>query len=251
MMKKFLILFLIGTLLLGASCGDDPKINDVAGSPPVHAATGSPHISATPLKAPDKSVEVLSTAAHIFEGASGPTLYGAIEYRNIGEKPLYITSASFSFSVDGKSVFQEFVPPLNKFDIIMPGERSFLTLWHMEPDLKLNAQATLTAYLKYEASEENRIPLQVSNLYLAGNYPKFTTLSGTVENTNGFECPMNMIYVGFYDEKGALLGVWHFSHNALLEAGDIKSFVVHMKELPIQNLASRCASFHATAFGFE
>lgn len=254
-MKKILSLILILPLCLSLGCNKkSAKVVDVLtsdGTQQTVVPTATDIQSSAPAAKSGAFVEVTGTVAYVFDGAEGVTIYGAAEYTNTGDTPVTLTSATFDFSVGARSISYDFTPMLAQYDIVMPGKSAFVVLWLKDSSLTPGTPATLSANLTCAASAQDRYDLEVENIYLADNYPDFTTLSGTLRNLSGNECSMNMLYVGFYDKSGALLGVWNFTRNAQLEPYDTKSFVVNMKELTIADLAANTASARGTAFGFN
>lgn len=196
-------------------------------------------------------VTVVQTASHLFKDGDSLVLYGAAEYTNSGDCPVTITSAVFTFTA-GSEVAHEFIPVLNQYDVVLPGQTSYVTLWlPYEGQASEASDVTMSASLTCERTDKPRIELELDNLYLADNYPGFTTLSGTIRSLSSTECSLNLAFAAFYDESDSLLGVWHFTKNASLAYGDEKNFVVHMTELPIEALAEKTDSVRSAAFGFN
>jgi len=251
MKRLFAILLIIAFALLTA-CGSDDTLDaplDVLDVPPsgvIIGATPTPQININ-AKA---SLSVGATAAYIFSGLEGTTLYGAVEFTNTGETPLRVTNARFMFDVKGTQVAHEFAPVFCDYGAILPGETSYVTLWLPRANLTTVGDITLTAELTPTVCENSRVDMGLSNLYLADNYPGVTTLSGRL-HCIGEGCAINIAYVGFYDANEKFLGAWHFTKNARLEKGDQKNFVVNMDGLPIPNLAETTVSMKSLAYGFE
>ena len=198
--------------------------------------------------------EVIATVAHAFAAQEGlVTLYGAAEYTNAGDCPIIVPEVTFTFSYGGGIKEHTFSPALYEYDILLPGETGFITLYlegieGVDP----GSNVSLSASLKAEKTLSSRVAMEVQDVYLADNYPGFTTMTGTLSLLTDTECGLNMAYVGFYDEKRTLLGVWNFTKSALFEGmGDAKNFTIHMRALPIEGLAEKTASTKATAFGFR
>ena len=119
---KRLTVFIICILLLASGCAKkeekaslfavDPlnggaKTDEAALPGPKGAAgletapAAEPAATADPGAAPSPAVTVTGTAAYVFDGAEGPTLYGAAAYENTGNCPVIITNAALSFNVGG------------------------------------------------------------------------------------------------------------------------------------------------------
>lgn len=215
----------------------------------------TPAVGETPLPADayghNAGVKITASAAYVFEGANGPTLYGAVEYQNTGDCPITVSKANFTFSVDGTEIKHEYEPPLGEYTIVLPGETSFEAVWLTGQNIAAGSPVTLTASLTAVESAAPNVALKADNLYAADNYPGFSTLSGRLACTSSSGCSMNIVYVGFYDEAGAFLGAWYFTKNAVLEAGEAKNFVVNMQDFPLDDLGARAASFKSAAFGFD
>jgi hypothetical protein len=264
-MKYVLIVILAAALFL-TSCSRETKApaavvdirqpeiampKDPVTPVPADAGEGIPETPA-PEYGTNAGVTVVKTVSYIFLQEGKYTLYGAAEYTNSGDCPVTISSALFTFKADGIDITNEFVPVLNQYDIVLPGQTSYVTLWlPYEGNASESADVTMTAQLKCERAETPRIELSLGNLYLADNYPGFTTLSGTIRSTSQTECSLNLAYAAFYDDAGALLGVFYFTKNATLAYGDEKNFVVHMTGLPIEGLAGKTAEVRSAAFGFN
>jgi hypothetical protein len=264
-MKYVLIVILAAALLL-TSCSKETKApaavvditqpdiempKDPVTPVPVGVGVGPAETPASEYGV-NAGVTVVRTVSYTFEQDGKFTLYGAAEYTNSGDCPVIITSAAFTFTAGGSLITNEFVPVLNQYDVVLPGQSSYVTLWlPYEGETSLPPDVTVTASLKCERTETPRIGLELDHLYLADNYPGFTTLSGTIRSLSDTECSLNLAYAAFYDDAGALLGVFYFTKNATLTTGDEKNFVVHMTGLPIEGLAAKTAEVRSAAFGFN
>lgn len=262
-MKKLLIVII--TVLLLASCQknrEEPAAVVDISQPEIIM----PEVQVTPV--PDESrtkeaagtpkpeygtnagITVIRTVSFIYGENEDLMLYGAAEYTNSGDCPVTVTSAVFTFSLGGAEVTNEFVPVLSEYDVVLPGQNSYVTLWLPYEGETAANEVTLSVSLKCERTDKTRIELVLDDLYLADNYPGFTTLSGSVRNISDTECSLNLAYAGFYDETGSLIGVWYFTKNATLSGGDEKNFVVHMTGLP-SGLSLKTAEIRSAAFGFN
>lgn len=252
-MKRLFCCFFILLLFL-SGCASKPTEISID----VLQATGP---SATPGKTPVTSaetgfgikprLEIISSVAYVYEGSKGRVLYGALEYENTGDCPIHIGNASFTFSAaNGKQYTESFTPPLSDYDVVMPGERSYIAAWFQTETFAAGADLSLHAELNCLRSEASRQAIAVDDIFLADNYPSFTTMTGRLTNNRKSISSLNMVYAGFYDASGELLCVWYFTKNAQLEEGDDIRFVTHMREMPFQDLAERTAEVRATAFGF-
>ena len=207
-----------------------------------------PEQSPSPDAAPKAEVSVTGTAAYIFQGQEGITLYGAAAYTNTGNCPVVISNAAFDFTINGAPRSFDFVPALNDITVVLPGETSFVTFWQADESLSVDMPVSLSASLSCQQAEASRITVSPSNIYLADNYPGFTTMTGSI--SADAPCSLNLVYIGFYNEADELLGVWHFTKNANLEVGETKTFTVHMKELPIDDLGAQTAHVRVMGVGF-
>lgn len=278
-MKKASIFFLILILVFLASCSKkEPEIIDIfedgettaIGTPapgttrqpvvvgtfepvtPPPAGTADPSGGEMIIYGNNVSTMINASVGYMFNGQEGCTLYGAAEYTNNGDCPVIVTSATFNFSVDGQTESVTFSPILGEHDIVMPGETSFVTVFHKySGTYNQSANVTLSASLAASRTENSRISVDAKYIFLADNYPNVTTLSGVVFNDSPLSCSMNLVYVGFYDQSGKLVGVWYFTKNALLDPGDEKNFAVHMTELRIPGLAALVATTKTHGFGFN
>jgi len=274
----FLIGLLAALMLLCGCAAPNEDVVDIGADPAatplpeaqLPAVTPQPHMDAAVTPEPDEEdaptdiqdssggygtsprADVTASVAYAFAGeGDSVTLYGAAEYQNNGDCPVKLTEAVFTFTHEGGTVEHSFVPPLAAYEVLLPGETGYVTLF-LEDSSAAGGEVTLTASLSGEAASDERILMQADHIYLADNYPGFTTMTGTLSLTEEAECEMNMVYVGFYDEDGALIGVWNFTKSAQFEgAGDAKNFTVHMRALPIDDLAAKTASTNAVAFGFR
>ena len=265
--KRFIAIIICGLMALSFGCSKKNDVVDVLAAQDVTDVTGSASADGTGAASVDGqepagetasvpaqtlAYKITGSVAYVFSGTEGATLYGAVEYQNTGSTSFIVESAAFSFSVDGAPLEVTFSPMLNQYDIIEANQSSFLALWHTDAALTAGASAELTGVeLTVSPSSERRRNLSVSDIYLADNYPGFTTLSGTVMNLSQQSCSFNVVYTGFYDETGSLLGVWYFTKNVYLEQNDDKAFVMQMRELPIPDLEARCTDARGVGFGFD
>jgi predicted small secreted protein len=260
MMKKamLLILLLLFTACTMLACaketGEDvvllnPTTSD--GTVNVELTPNDYDATAAPVKNARPSLKVVSTVAYAYEADGTPGLYGAVEFQNNGSADIIVTKAVFTFLAGQTKVEHEFVPVLGEYDVVEPGESSFVTLWLPNDTVAASTAATLEADITCEAAQTKRLNMDSANLFLADNYPKFTTLSGTLTNASSGECSFLMTYVGFYDDSENLLGVWYFTKNIRLNPGDSIDFVSRMEDLPINGLSKTAKSIKTSAFGFS
>lgn len=247
-----------------ASVPQEAQLPEVTPQPHMDtAATPAPGVEHVPTDIEDVNggygtsarVDVKAAVAYAFPGEEGGTvtLYGAVEYQNTGDCPVKLSEATFTFTHAGGTTEHSFTPSLSSYEVLLPGESGFVTLFHEGISGPIaGEQVSLTASLRAEKAFDERILMRADHIYLADNYPGLTTMTGTLTLTQDAECEMNMVYVGFYDEEDTLLGVWNFTKSARFEGfGDTKNFTVHMRALPIDDLAERTASTKAVAFGFR
>ena len=217
------------------------------------SASSTPKEGMTEIKSEGNSaqVSVINSVAYVFDFDGDKQLYGAVEYKNTGDCTVTIEQASFTFSSAAGKQDISFEPPLAVYDCVAPEGTGYLVYYGpWEGDAVPEGSVTLSAKLVAKKSQNQRIDMTVSNLYLARNYPGFCTLSGTLSLKGAGECEMNMIYVGFYGASGEFLGAWNFTRNALFSQGESKRFSVQMTSLPIENLETRAVTFKATSYGF-
>ena len=270
MKKSFIIsICILLSLALMAGCGKkeqeeaslfaiDPLSMDSAPTPPPESSAqvqglevvseNQPAASADPAAAPAPAVEVTDTVAYVFDVAEGPTLYGGAAYENTGNCPIVLTGATLSFNVDGATQSHNYLPVMSDIAVLLPGETGFIAWWNPDATLTPGAAAAMTAQLDCSHTDAARIPVTPRSVFLADNYPGFTTMTGSLESEG--ECSLNLVYTGFYDESGKLLGVWHFTKNAPLDPGESKTFALHMKELPIEGLAEKTKEIRTYGVGF-
>lgn len=225
--------------------GDGQQATDPAPSGPTQPepSQGEPSQGESGQGAPG-TLEVLDTVAYALDGM----LYGGVAYRNAGSAPIQLSAAVFTFSVNGGTQQNEFTP-VEAYDVVLPGETAYCTLMTAyEREGEPGGEVALAAELRAQTTERAQRPLTVSSAMLIQNYPGFPTLSGRLQNASGEAVDLAMVYVGFYDENEKLIGVWYFPYNALLQPGDGTPFVVHMRALPIPNLAARTAGMRFRAY---
>ena len=241
-------------MLLGCSKEPEAVVIDVTGASSAAASSAPTQYDGattdgTSVSNGTPKVQVRDTAAYAFNGAKGPVLYGAVAYENTGTAPLTITEASFTFSFNNSTEEVNFTPIFAKNTIVPPGETAYAALWYAKPDVEPGTTVSLSASLKCEASDQSSIPIAVSNIHLAHNYPGFTTMTGAI--TPESDCPCNLVYAAFYGADEKFIGVWYFTENAQLIANEPKVFTSHMKEFPLADLAEQTAEIRAYAIGMS
>lgn len=252
-MKKTVavILILFFALIPLSSCGsksaDLQDAVDVLETP----APSSEGVATQTAYGHSAGVKINASVAFAYEGLEGVTVYGAVEYENTGDCPIYISGASFTFTIDGADTVYDFEPALSEYTVVLPGCISYEAVWLTGRQAGADSEISLRASLTAVEAPAPRVSLEVDNLYTADNYPGFSTLSGRISCSSETGCSANLVYIGFYDASGAFLGAWYFSKNAVIEHGDPKNFVINMQELPIDGLAAKVASYKSAAFGFE
>lgn len=178
------------------------------------------------------------------------TLYGALEYKNTGDCPITVSTAEFIFTVDGDELRENIDQPSYEYCVVYPGETSYLAAWIELDDGVSYEEVSLTdAVLTYEKADSERMKLTVSDTAVVRNYPSFATVTGTIEYNGNKECPLNMIYLGFYDSDDALIGVWYFTDDTTITQNQTVSFSTHARNLTIEGLAENTARIEAFAFG--
>ncbi|MDR0841487.1 MAG: hypothetical protein LBN26_08935 [Christensenellaceae bacterium] len=231
------------------ACGcakDEVVIVDVTGGVSVESSELPAEGASAAARA---QVTVRDTAAYVLSGAEGTMLYGAVAYENTGDAPVVLTDAEFTFTADGNAIIHVFTPVFAEQTVVLPGESSYVALWRAESGLAPGTEATLAAKLSCKPCEGARNALAVDRIFLAHNYPAFTTMTGRV--TAERDCPLNLLYTAFYDDAGGLLGVWYFTEGAQLMAGEALPFTQHMKSLPIEGLAEQTAQVRAFGVGIQ
>lgn len=246
------IAYAVALIFALCACADNENRGDIA------AIADSAEPQSTPLEsdAPaaygtDASASVTATAAYSYKKDDENALYVAIEYENTGDCPITISNVELSASCNGISESTSFVPELNEYMILLPGETGYIARWLADTAIPEGGSVMLDARLTIERSTASGIRISVDRLYTADNYPTVTTLSGRLICADGQGCSANMIFVGFYDEAGDFIGAWYFSKNALFDALDSKSFVVNMNGFPVDNLSQKAASIRGIGFGFD
>ncbi len=246
------IFFLAATL--AACAAPEPA----APTPAPSLATPSP--TPAPTEEPPVPVTVVrpeftpgKRVAHIFGEGEDALLYCGFEAINTGDCPAVIETVYAEFDVEGAGRFStDFSPVAGEYDVIQPGGKTFCALWlPAREGLPENPAVTLSLELSALPSDAGAIELAVKNARVIQNYPAFATVSGSLWNESGEECPLNVVYTAFYDQAGELLGVFHFTKNASMYADEFKNFVVHMQPLPIENLAENTVTIETHAFGIE
>lgn len=262
--KRLVLVVFIQLFMFMAACGSNPKADNIIDVGTTPAPSATPFEPVTPLPRMDVfgdsaaqtpeygtnvKLEITGNVSHVFPYEKGSTLYGAVEYKNTGDCPLIVSYASFKFNVNGQTETCEFEPALSKYDVVMPGGSSYVCTWYqsqtaVEPGADIKLEAELTS-LK---SVDTRVDVLVENLYIADNYPGFSTLSGTLRGVIDTPDRLNVVNLGFYDNSGKLMAVWYFTKNAQIAKDDFKNFVVHIKGLPIENFSQKIASITAVAY---
>ncbi|MEL7609415.1 MAG: hypothetical protein AAGU74_07895 [Bacillota bacterium] len=217
------------------------------------APSASPREGVTEIKSEGNTAQVgvTNAVAYVFDLDGEKQLYGAVEYKNVGDCTVNIERASFTFTYAGGKQDVSFEPPLAEYDCVAPDATGYLVYYGpWEGGALPEGSVTLSSKLVAKKSAGERLDMAVSDLYLARNYPGFCTLSGTLSLKSAGECEMNMVYVGFYGASGEFLGAWNFTRNALFSQGESKRFSVQMTGLPIEDLETRAATFRAAAYGF-
>lgn len=253
-MKKFLAALLIILMLipvLGACRSKDADSSDALDVAETVAPLQTQAGAAGYGYGHNAGVKIRASVAYAFAGEQGATLYGAVEYENTGDCPIVISKAHFIFALADNKIEYDYAPPLGEYMIVLPGEISFEAVWVTGKSVEPGEAVTLSASLTAVEAAVPTVALEANNLYVADNYPDFSTLSGRLSCKSESGCTMNVVYVGFYDEAGAFLGAWYFTKNAVLEPNEAKNFVINMRDFPLGDLGARVASFQSAAFGFD
>ncbi len=261
-MRAVLPMLVLIAALQAACAAPAPEVSPNAAldlaTPGVSATpTPTPTASAAPTPTPSAAARAEFTAgkkaAYVFGEGEDALLYCGFEAVNTGDCPAIITTVFAEFSVDGAGRFsEEFSPVAGEYDVVEPGEKTYCALWlPARKELPDEAAITLSLELSAAPSSASSLELTVKNARIIQNYPGFATVSGSLWNESGEECPLNVVYTAFYDQTGELLGVFHFTKNAGIYSDEFKNFVVHLQPLPIDNLAANTATIETHAFGIE
>jgi hypothetical protein len=250
-MKKLLSLLMITMLLTLCACSG--KKTTATPSPlPSGTSNGQGVITAASApSAPAPAASVTGAVAYVLStSAAESSVYGAIEYENTGNCYVYLSSASLTFTCGDVEFSEEFQPLTGASDVLAPGESSYIAVWTSTgKQLPENTSITVNPTLNVTQCGQTRIQLRTGNLFISENYPGIGTVTGTVFNDNDSDCPINMIYLGFYDKDSKLLGVWYFTKDAAIPADGNKTFVENMNGLPIKDLSANTESIRGHAFG--
>lgn len=252
MRRRQIVLFVLSlalSVLFGCSAQQASNIPETPGesAPPLSAAP-------TPAKTPpNPELSVVQSVAYAFGSGEDTLLYAGFEVKNTGNCPAYVDSVTADFEVEGAGVFStEFQPVASQYDVVAPGGKSYVALWYpAKKELPQGAAVSFSAELNAKQSEQDSLALSVKNARVLQNYPGFSTVSGSLWNESGRECPLNVVYIAFYGADDNLLGVYHFTKNASVLAGEFKNFVEHMRQLPIGSLSENTVRIEAHAFGIE
>ncbi len=264
--KRAALLFTVLAAALQAGCASPAAEPSPSPSLSLDLATPgvAPAPAPTPSPAPVPTPEPAASAAHaeftegkqvvhVFGEGADALLYCGFEAFNTGDCPAVLEMVSAEFRVEDAGRFsEEFSPVAGEYDVVAPGEKTYCALWLSAREaLPDNPSVTLSLELFAQPSEASALELSVKNARIIQNYPGFATVSGSLWNESGEECPLNVVYTAFYDSAGELLGVFHFTKNAAMYADEFKNFVVHLRPLPIENLAENTAMIETHAFGLE
>ncbi|MEG1772765.1 MAG: hypothetical protein RRY79_06105 [Clostridia bacterium] len=287
-MKRIVSIFIVLLALFVSACNttgslDSPKITPQ----PRYTETPVTQPSFAPRFGEIASVEIIDSCAYMLEINGVVTFYGAVEYKNTGDCPVIVPTADFSFEVIGKGMYNySCEPAAYDFNITNPNDTNYIVFYRSIPVKtatpsgfplpnasgtipmptstpvsvptptegsviatgdKVNLKVTLTA----EKSDLASSRLNVSDLFLSGNYSEFSTLSGTVKNETANVYSLNLEFVGFYDVDDKLIGVWQFSKDLFLDVGDALNFVSQLRQLNIPDLPFNTASMRGFGIGFN
>jgi hypothetical protein len=159
-----------------------------------------------------------------------------------------LMEAVFTFETETGTVTETAAPFAGGYDVVNPGETGCFTVFLPMEEGTAAAVSSLNAIVSGQAAQREARMLSVSDARLIKNYP-FPTLSGSLKNESAETTSLNMVYVQFYDEADALLGVWYFPYNAMLTAGQSTSFVVHMRSFNPPGLYENTARMEFYAYG--
>ena len=175
-MKRYLLFVLILILTFGFLVGCGKNNADILETPEVADSdvTDIPESEAANDFGHNASVELISTASYIYDGVEGSTLYGAIEYKNTGDCPVYLSKISYQFSVNGTQLTHDYTPPLGEHTIVLPGESSYEAIW-LPAAYESDADVALTASL---FCVESSAPLKSPTFMLPIITPGFPPFPG-------------------------------------------------------------------------
>lgn len=255
-----LLCVVLTVCMLLCACKD--KKQPEGSAAPTAAPTAAPRITPTPaptptptpMPVPDAQAEQC-VGAYFKDVGGSPNYYAAVEFTNTGTVPAVVESISVKIVCGETTVRESFVPPLAESDIIAPGERSTAAVWipYEGKAPKEGEAITVTAEVTLlPTAEECKNPLGVENVTLVQNYPSFSTVSGTLTNlTESRDYDLTLVYLSFYDESGALLGVAHFTKNLAVPAAESRDFVMHLRSLPIEGLTEKTFTIAARGVGIR
>lgn len=226
-----------------------------AATPQITAsADGIIDVEAEPVANGTPKVTVTDGVAYLIEDGESRQLYAAIEYKNTGSAPMIITACELTLECNGRSAAVQPELPLAQYDIVAPDESGYIVYYGDAALLELQegdgGAVTVSAELSCAIAEGERQSLRLSNLYLVKNYPRFATLTGTIDAGSECDASLNMLYVGFYDEAGKLIAVYNFTQNAVFENGGSRNFTRHMRGLNIEGLTQNTASMRGVGFAY-
>ena len=231
-------------------CGGKDKAAAPSISPALTPGESTPDALPSADAAP--AAKVGQVVAYYFPSIGGvSSIYGAAEIINTGRAPFSVSSATFDFSIGGKSVSKTTQPIFSDLDVIEPGQTAHICIWSSyDPKDAAVDSVTATATVEIAAAQAGYAGLSLRNLRVIQNYPGFATLSGLIVNDSPeltFGYTVN--YAAFYDQQDTLLGVWYYTKDASIGAHSQRDFVAQMKSLPLPGLAEKCARITGRSIG--
>ena len=261
----FFLALLFSAAFLFSACGKKEEeaaepVASMSAAPTAHTITLAPSALPSPSEAPELApvASVSQVNAYYFPDINGiPSLYAAFEVENTSRVPITLGETTITFDTGKNQVSDTYIPMQSTDDIILPNQKNTYAYWMIydkESKLKIGSPITASVELTPLVAEENRTPrsLKIEHVRLIQNYPTFPTISGSIVNPpEQKDFSLSLIYVSMYDENDALLAVWHFTEDMTIPSDSRRNFVMHVRSLPIPDLAQNTRRIEARGIGFE
>ena len=255
-MKNKLLIVVLTAIIALVGCKGQKSDTDASSevknkqiTPQPHTTTFSDSGESSDYSGEPK-LEVTQSVAYLFSDMEGNQLYAACEYKNTSNCPCTVKSVNYTLNISGKDMEFSSEQPASRYCIIYPGKSFYHAVWKSYDCKKDDTVSVKSVSIDCEKSLDSCLPIEVDDIYMVQNYPKFATVSGRLHSAKE-NASLNEIAIGFYDGSDKLLGVWYFTDSSELAANKTKHFTTHLRSLPIEGLAEKAVTIKAFGFGFN
>ncbi|SIS60105.1 FxLYD domain-containing protein [Salimicrobium flavidum] len=263
-MKKLMVFIVLIGLVFLAACGSgEDMAGETTGSESENESSETEEVQADEAgDKPEEQEEEVNVSLEITAQTGGAWkdsidsvwIHSSAVLENTGNTPVTVGEVQMNFQDEEGTVLGTDSMNYTTPDILMPGEKAFVSQTTTLDAVTDPAEYTQTTYnFEYEEASADADPnlMEVSGVnHSAGDEYIPYRVTGTVTNTTGEMQDDIRIAAALYAEDGSLLGVLNESLTVSVNDGSEAGFELTYPEIPPEH-AGQVANVEVKAFGWD